>query len=150
MSFGREPVFAVSAARRAFVRIARAAACSVGFALGSAAFAADDEKVIFPGGSKRAEAPAPTAGSVANSVTLILGVALAGVGGWFVWRNRQRTVNAQNLRALAIDETKSLGNRQYLVVASYEGKRFLLGVCPGRIDLLTPLDPGMAGAKSAE
>jgi flagellar protein FliO/FliZ len=39
-----------------------------------------------------------------------------------------------------IDETKSLGSRQYLVVASYEGRKLLLGVCPGRIDLLTPLD----------
>jgi flagellar protein FliO/FliZ len=87
---------------------------------------------------------------VANSLTLILGVALAGVGGWFVWRNRQRTAGATNLRALAIDETKSLGNRQYLVVASYEGKRFLLGVCPGRIDMLTSLDAAAAQAKSLE
>ena len=40
--------------------------------------------------------------------------------------------------------TRSLGNRQYLVVASYEGQKFLIGVCPGRIDLLAPL--GSAGA----
>ena len=46
----------------------------------------------------------------------------------------------RDVRKLAIDETRSLGSRQYLVVASYEGKKLLLGVCPGRIDLLTPLD----------
>lgn len=113
--------------------------------------AADNDKVIFPKGSTQAEAPAAAATtSVANSLTLILGVALAGVGGWFVWRNRQRTTGGQTLRSLAIDETKSLGNRQYLVVASYEGKRFLLGVCPGRIDMLTSLDATAAQAKSAE
>ena len=44
-----------------------------------------------------------------------------------------------DLRSLAVEETRSLGNRQYLVVASYEGKKFLLGVCPGRINLLSAL-----------
>lgn len=112
--------------------------------------AADDDKVIFPAGGTKSEAPAPTTASVANSLTLVLGVALAGVGGWFVWRNRQRTPGTPNLRALAISETKSLGNRQYLVVASYEGKRFLLGVCPGQINMLTSLDAAAAQAKSLE
>jgi flagellar biogenesis protein FliO len=43
-------------------------------------------------------------------------------------------------RKLHIEETKSVGNRQYLLVAEYEGRRFLLGVCPGRIDYLSGLD----------
>ena len=43
-------------------------------------------------------------------------------------------------RKLTVAETRSLGNRQYLVVADYEGRKFLLGVCPGRIDLLSSLD----------
>ena len=56
-------------------------------------------------------------------------------------RNRDaRAGSGRVARRLVIDETKSLGSRQYLVVASYEGKKLLLGVCPGRIDLLTPLD----------
>ncbi len=42
-------------------------------------------------------------------------------------------------RKLIISETRMLGNRQFLVVAEYEGKKMLLGVCPGRIDYLTPL-----------
>jgi flagellar protein FliO/FliZ len=38
-----------------------------------------------------------------------------------------------------------LGNRQFLVVAEYEGRKMLLGVCPGRIELLSEL-----GGKSTE
>jgi flagellar protein FliO/FliZ len=54
------------------------------------------------------------------------------------------------MRALAVDETRSLGNRQYLVVASYEGKKFLLGVCPGRIEMLSALDGSGVKEKSRE
>jgi flagellar biogenesis protein FliO len=43
-------------------------------------------------------------------------------------------------RKLHIEETRSLGHRQHLVVASYEGRRFLLGVCPGSIEYLSGLD----------
>lgn len=44
-------------------------------------------------------------------------------------------------RKLHIEESRSLGHRQHLVVASYEGRRFLLGVCPGSIEYLSGLDP---------
>jgi flagellar protein FliO/FliZ len=37
-------------------------------------------------------------------------------------------------------ETRVLGGRQYLVVAEYGSQRFLLGVCPGKIDYLCALD----------
>jgi flagellar protein FliO/FliZ len=107
-------------------------------ALATAAFAADDNKILFPAAS--APAAAPAGGSLGN-VSLVVGLALAAVGGWFVWRGRTATARSADDRALAIEETRSLGNRQYLVVASYQEKRFLLGVCPGRIELLAPL-PG--------
>ena len=74
---------------------------------------------------------------------------LAGGGVWLLLRSRHAKAAGRVSSALAIDETKPLGNRQYLVVASYEGKKFLLGVCPGRIDLLSPLDGSSAPAKSA-
>jgi len=80
--------------------------------------AADDTKIIFPAGTPRATAPIASTGSAANTITLALAAALAGVGGWFVWRHRRATVAGRDQRALAIDETRSLGNRQYLVVAS--------------------------------
>ena len=100
--------------------------------------AADDEKIIYPGAAK-AEAPAAPAKGSMSSLSLVLGLGLAGVGGWLVWRNRRSAPGGREQRSLAIDETRSLGNRQYLVVASYEGKKFLLGVCPGRIDMLSSL-----------
>lgn len=103
------------------------------------AFAADDNKIIFPGTAAPTQAPNATPGSAASSMTLILAVALAAVGGWMVWRNRRGPGGVRTQQNLAIEETRSLGNRQFLVVASYEGKKFLLGVCPGRIDMLTPL-----------
>ena len=70
-------------------------------------------------------------------------IACAGAGAWLWWRGR-RGAPVSGLRAdrrLAIAETRPLGGRQYLVVADYDGKKFLLSVCPGRIELLTPLDP---------
>ena len=68
---------------------------------------------------------------------------------------KQQNVALENLRAsqdaqfaqLTIDETRSLGSRQYLVVASYQDKKFLLGVCPGRIDLLSALPEKSAEEK---
>ena len=109
-------------------------------AFASAAFAADDNTVISPRSAARGDAPGPSAtASSFNSLSLLLGVALAGVGGWMVWRNRRGTPLGKDMRALSVDETRSLGNRQYLVVASHEGKRFLLGVCPGQISFLSAL-----------
>ena len=109
----------------------------VGF-LGSAR-AADDAQVIYPGGTPGAVAPAPKAGEGFGFVTVLGVVLLAGAGGWMLWRGRKVNVGGKDSRLLVIDETRPLGNRQYLVVASYEGKKLLLGVCPGRIDMLASL-----------
>jgi flagellar protein FliO/FliZ len=50
---------------------------------------------------------------------------------------------ARGPRKLQVEETRGLGQRQFLAVVEYEGRRMLLGVCPGRIDYLCPLDgPG--------
>jgi flagellar protein FliO/FliZ len=49
---------------------------------------------------------------------------------------------ARGDRKLVISETRSLGNRQFLIVAEYEGRKMLLGVCPGRIDYLSTLAGG--------
>lgn len=104
--------------------------------LASAVLAADDDKILYPG--QNAPASAPAGGGLGN-LTLVGGLVLAAVGGWLVWRGRRLAPRTAEGRALVIAETRSLGNRQYLVVASYEGKKFLLGVCPDRIALLSPL-----------
>ena len=103
-----------------------------------AAAAADAGKLIYPASG----APAgdlPAAGGI-GSVTLFVALALAAARAWLFWRNRPVRAAGRSERLLSIDETRSLGNRQYLVVASYAGRKFLLGVCSGRIKLLAPLE----------
>lgn len=109
--------------------------------------AADDNQVIFPAnGSAAAKAAAsPAGGSSTNSLTLGAAALFAGAGAWLYWRNRRAPHATRGGQALAIEETRSLGNRQFLVVASYKEKKFLLGVCQGRIDLLAPLSEDGAG-----
>jgi flagellar protein FliO/FliZ len=103
------------------------------------AMAADDAKIIFPSGTPAAGAPTVASTSTLNMITVLVALLLAAVAAWLFKRNRRSPAAGRDLRLLAIDETRSLGNRQYLVVASYEDKKFLLGVCPGRIDLLSSL-----------
>lgn len=110
-----------------------------------AAPAAAANAIIYP---KIPAGPAVAAGSSSSySGVLVVAVLMAGAGGWLFWRGRMTPGRGVPARKLAIAETKSLGNRQYLIVASYEDKKYLLGVCPGRIDLLTPLD-GASTAKT--
>jgi flagellar protein FliO/FliZ len=101
--------------------------------------AADENTVISPRASAGG-APGAAPAAPLNSLSLLAAVVLAATGGWIYWKNRRGTPLGRDRRALAVDETRSLGNRQFLVVASYEGRKFLLGVCPGRIDLLANLD----------
>lgn len=100
---------------------------------------ADADAVIAP------RPRAPDGGSSAParsgaSVTMVGGAfVLAGAGAWLFWRGRGTKTGGRDPRQLTIDETKPLGNRQYLVVASYRDQKFLLGICPGSIQLVAPL-----------
>ncbi len=104
--------------------------------------------VLHPGGAVLPQAFPPSPAAPGASFSSAILVALCGLGGaWLWWRMRRNTTGAvRGDRKLAVSETRPLGNRQYLVVADYEGRKFLLGVCPGRIDLLAPLGPGEAAA----
>ena len=76
-----------------------------------------------------------------RSLVLVVALLLAAGGVWvLVQRRKAGPGGGRGGRKLQIDETRPLGNRQYLVVADYDGKKFLLGVCPGSIKMLTPLD----------
>jgi flagellar biogenesis protein FliO len=55
-------------------------------------------------------------------------------------------MGARGTRKLQVEETRALGQRQFLAVVEYEGKRLLLGVSPGRIDYLCPLEGAEAEA----
>lgn len=122
------------------VRAALLSALFLGCSALGAQEKARDSEVIYPRGQPAAEAPA-TAGrdSGSNSLLILLAVAAAATGGWMLWRQRAALAAGGAARKLVIAESRSLGNRQHLVVAEYDGQKFLLGVCPGRIDLLAPL-----------
>ena len=147
---GRGPGDRGSLARRPSLALALGRSFSALFSLlavlvfsAAVALGADDEKIIFPGQSAPSGQPARAAGGGIGAVTIVGAFTLAGAGAWLLWRNRGTALPGRDARQLVINETRSLGSRQFLVVASYEGKKFLLGVCPGRIDLLAPLDgPG--------
>jgi len=105
-----------------------------------AATAIDESKIIYPKtGTADAPATAP-GGSLGSSTTIVGALVLAAGGVWLLLRRRADLATGRAVQSLAINETRSLGNRQFLVVASYEGRKFLLGVCPGRIEMLAPLD----------
>jgi flagellar protein FliO/FliZ len=82
----------------------------------------------------------PDAGVGTGPYVLVV-VLLLGAGLWLVWKRRGGEVpfGTKTQKKLLVEETKSLGNRQFLVVASYEEKRFLLGVTAERIQLLSEL-----------
>jgi len=82
----------------------------------------------------------PSNGGVQLAIYLCLLVGLF-IGGSYLLKNGFTVFQpkAKGSRKLAVMETRMLGNRQFLVVAEYEGRKMLLGVCPGRIDLLSEL-----------
>ena len=125
------------------------------FTISASASAApiSDDQVIVPNSAVGTKAPAAAGATGSGPLTVVGVLVLAGAGGWILWRARAGGLNqlSRAPRKLAVEETRSLGNRQYLVVASYQDKKFLIGVCPGRIDLLSALDssPSVGGEKSA-
>lgn len=100
--------------------------------------------MIYPRNAAPADAPAaPARPAESNRLLIMLAVAAAAAGGWLLWRQRQGGGSAAGAaRKLSIAESRPLGNRQHLLVVDYDGRKFLLGVCPGRIELLTPLESG--------
>lgn len=122
------------------------AACALA-AFSLAAFAQEKPKeseIIRPrnAGSNDARATAATKSGDSNYALIVLAAAAAAAGGWMLWRQRRTPggIAGREARKLTIAESRSLGNRQYLVVADYDGKKFLLGVCPGSISMLQSLD----------
>jgi flagellar protein FliO/FliZ len=110
---------------------------------------ADPATVLYPRSPSGLGQTKDSAGL--GGVTMTVFVVLAGAaGGWLLWRRLRGGVSVagRSEHQLAIAETRSLGNRQYLVVASYGDRRFLLGVCPGKIDLISPLENGPPSSTS--
>lgn len=101
------------------------------------------ETVIFPqGSSEDPVSPLPADHRSGRSWGVLIAALLLGsAGAWFLVKRRAAGPlgSAKGDRKIQIEETRSLGNRQYLVVADYEGSKFLIGVTPGQIQLLAPL-----------
>lgn len=100
-----------------------------------------DDGLIYPRNSPEArqqvasDEPFPIWSSLAAIVVLTAG------GFYYLKRG---TLGARSgvkvTQRLAIEETRPLGNKQFLAVATYGDRRMLLAVCAGRIDLLCRLD----------
>jgi flagellar protein FliO/FliZ len=97
------------------------------------------DTVLYPAGSAAAPAAAPVASSSSSATWVFTVTVVAAAAGFWYWRRR----GGHPLRKhglIEIEDTRALGNRQFLVVASCDGRRFLLGVAAGGIQMLSPLD----------
>lgn len=114
--------------------------------------AAKSDLIIYPKAAANSSSSAAVngkAGETSHAYVVMVAFLLAGAGAWvLIQRRKGAPIVSRGSRRLNVEETRPLGNRQYLVVANYEGKKFLLGVTTGQIQLLANLD-GDAEAKSS-
>jgi flagellar protein FliO/FliZ len=108
------------------------------------ALSAESDLIIYPkaaAGSSTSSAPNGQAAESSHAYVVMVAFLLAGAGAWvLIQRRKGAPIVARGSRKLNVEETRPLGNRQYLVVADYEGRKFLLGVTTGQIQLLANLD----------
>ncbi len=80
-------------------------------------------------------------GGGSSSVLIVLFLLLIGssIAAWIFFK-RGAFPRMKGGEQLQIVETRALGGRQFLVVAHHGDQKFLLGVCPGRIDYLCSLN----------
>jgi flagellar protein FliO/FliZ len=98
------------------------------------------ETIIYPKTADQGRPVQTNNTSVSSLLILVAALLFAAGGGWLLLQKRKAGPAGGRGRKLQIDETRPLGNRQYLIVADYDGKKFLIGVTPGRIQMLTPLE----------
>ncbi len=94
--------------------------------------------LIYPAGAAAPSAEDSPRG--AGGTWLFAAAVVLAASGIFWWKNRGGLAGARRTAGLQIEETRALGNRQFLLIAACDGKRFLLGVAPGSIRLLAPLE----------
>ena len=101
------------------------------------------ETVLYPAGGAPAEARSAQTPASASSTWVFVGLVSLAAGAAWYWRRRQ-TGPLGRRGTIQIEDTRPLGNRQFLVVASCDGRRFLLGVATGGIKMLSELDSHVA------
>ena len=105
------------------------------------------DAVVYPRNSPEAQKlhSADSAFPLWGMLGLVVVLAAAGV--YLLKRGQLRPrAGAAAHQRLAIEETRPLGNKQFIAVAAYGERKLLLSVCPGRIDFLCRLDDGPATA----
>ena len=110
-----------------------------------------DDGVVYPRNSP--EAHKLHTSDSAFPMWGMLGViaVLAGAGFYLLKRGQLGSRAGMTVhQRLAIEETRPLGNKQFLAVAAYGERKLLLAVCPGRVDFLCRLDDGPVAPTSAE
>jgi len=91
--------------------------------------------VIFP---QPSEPSAARASSTPSSAYFVFALVCIGGGAWLWFRAKGKGRGLSSVSTeISIDETRPLGNRQYLVLTSCRGRSFLVGVSQGRIDLIS-------------
>jgi len=93
------------------------------------------DTVIFP------QPVEPTVARPADSPStgyIVFVVLCLGGGAWLWFRAKGKGRSLKTTGSeISIEETRPLGNRQYLVLTSCRGRSFLIGVSQGRIDLVS-------------
>jgi flagellar protein FliO/FliZ len=98
------------------------------------------DTLLIPGGSRPLSSLEGNSSGGGSSWFVLLVLCAAGATWWWWWRRRSTGLGSTGLRQIRIEESRPLGNRQYLVIAAIGQKKFLLGVTPGSIQMLTPLE----------
>lgn len=88
------------------------------------------------------EAP-PSGMRAFGSLLLVLG--LAGLSLWALKKYGRGRIPGGGGGRLRVEETLALGDRRYVSILEAEGERFLIGLTPQGIHLISRLDPGDRG-----
>lgn len=101
----------------------------------------DGDRILYPSDSRSSanSTDGKSTSGVGPVWAFVLVVGL-GAGAFWAWRRRNPVAAVRRRGGIVIEDTRALGNRQFLVVAGVDGRRFLLGVAPGNIRMLSPLD----------
>jgi flagellar biogenesis protein FliO len=78
-----------------------------------------------------------------GSLVMVLG--LAGVSLWALKKYGKGRLPGSGGGRLKVEETLALGDRRFVSILNAEGERFLIGLTPAGISLLSRLDPGDRG-----
>jgi flagellar protein FliO/FliZ len=97
------------------------------------------DTVIFP--QPVEESVARPAGSPSTSYIVFVVLCLGG-GTWLWFRAKGKGRSPKTSGSeISIEETRPLGNRQYLVLTSCRGRSFLIGVIQRRMELVSEVPP---------